>query len=118
MSPTPALEPTIHSAVCKLQPLEVRHSKYTTSSGAAESVVSVSTGCSTLLLLHMRRQAAQGAAPVRRAARPSRQELSFSDHHGVISCHDWLPEGKLLLGFSTGSGAVSSAFLRMFERVS
>ena len=99
-----ALEQTIHSAVCKLRPLEVRHSSHTTGSGGAQSVVSVSTGCSTLLLLYLNKHAAHGTAPARPAARHSRRELSFADHHGAISCHDWLPGGKLILGFSTGFG--------------
>ena len=103
VSQAPALEQIIHSVVCKLQPLEIRHSSHTTSSGGTESVVSVSAGCSTLLLLYVSGHAADGAAPVRTATRPSRRELSFSDHHGVISCHDWLPEGRLIIGYSTGS---------------
>jgi len=111
-----ALEQTINSAVCKMRPLEFRHSSHTTSSGGAESVVSVSTGCSTLLLLHLRKHAAPGAAPARPAARHSRRELSFADHHGAISCHDWLPDGKLILGFSTGAGTVSKARC-CFERI-
>ncbi len=99
-----SLEQAIQSAVCKLRPLEIRHSSHTTSSGAAESMVSVSTGCSTLLLLYLRKHAAHSTAPARPAARHSRRELSFAEHHGAISCHDWLPDGKLVLGFSTGSG--------------
>ena len=112
------MEQPVHTVVCKVQPLDVRHSSYTGIRGGTESVVSVSAGSSTLLLLYMRRPVGDGAQHLGSGRRPCRRELAFESHHGSISCHEWLPSGKLLLGFSTGASAETYAFAARMQMMS
>ena len=106
MSRTPAPEQVSHSVPFKLEPREIRCSSQAGGSSSSGGIVTVSAGRSTLLMLYLAAPVADvavPAAPRRSQDGPSRHEVTFEDQHGSISCHQWLPAGSLLVGFSSGT---------------
>ena len=106
MSHTPAPEEVVHSVPIKVEPRELRSSSEAGSDRSAGNIVSVSAGRRTLLMLYLTAPCTAFANPAvasRSRTGPSRHEVTFEDHNGSVSCHQWLPAGSLLVGFSSGT---------------